>query len=145
MTVNHSIAILPFKIESYDAVRLLWQTCEGLGLSEADSRENIQVFLRRNPGLSFIAQIDDRVVGSLLGAQDGRRGFLYHLAVHPAYRRQGLGRRLVDRCLDRLQEIGIEKCHVFVFAENSAGVEFWKSLDWQPRTDLLVLSKLLSG
>jgi hypothetical protein len=49
------IKISQFVIESYDEVLALWKRCEGVGLSEADSRQSIQAYLDRNPGMSFIA------------------------------------------------------------------------------------------
>ena len=50
------IKISNFTIESYDRVFHLWKQCDGVGLSDADSRENIQLYLERNPGLSLIAE-----------------------------------------------------------------------------------------
>jgi ribosomal protein S18 acetylase RimI-like enzyme len=125
----------------YDAAYRLWRTTEGMGLSEADSREGIAIFLQRNPGLSLVAWVQGEIVGTLLCGHDGRRGYLHHLAVTPACRGQGLGRRLVETCLIRLAERGIQKCHVFVRADNDAGKEFWRRLGWQERDDLTLLSQ----
>ena len=87
-----NIAISPFTIELYDSVLALWQKCEGVGLSDADSREGIQSYLDRNPWMSFVATVDGSVVGAILAGHDGRRGYIHHLAVHPDHRRQGLAR-----------------------------------------------------
>ena len=50
------------------------------------------VLLAANPGLFLVAidPVADRLVGTTLGTFDGRRGQLYHVAVEPAYRRQGI-------------------------------------------------------
>ncbi len=138
-----NIAISPFTIELYDSVLALWQKCEGVGLSDADSREGIQSYLDRNPWMSFVATVDGSVVGAILAGHDGRRGYIHHLAVHPDHRRQGLARQLVDRCLTVLSDSGIQKCHIFIFNSNADGIAFWKSVGWTPRSDIGVISKTI--
>ncbi|MBN2004426.1 MAG: GNAT family N-acetyltransferase, partial [Anaerolineae bacterium] len=86
-------------LSDYNAVLALWQSSEGVGLSDADSREAIGRYLARNPGLSFTAWDGDELTGAVLCGHDGRRGYVHHLAVKPAHRRQGLGKALAARCL----------------------------------------------
>ena len=138
-----TIKISHFLLEDYEEVFSLWQQCEGIGLSEADSRENIRSYLERNLGLSFIARNNNQLVGAVLAGHDGRRGYIHHLAVHPDWRRQGLGRRLVDQCLQALKKAGILKCHLFIFNTNRAGIFFWKAAGWEFRKDINVMSKIL--
>ena len=49
------VDIIQFDISLYDLVLALWQQCEGIGLSDADSRESINKYLDRNPGMNFVA------------------------------------------------------------------------------------------
>ena len=133
--------IIPFTTDRYDNVYALWQQCSGVGLSNADSLESIAMYLDRNPGMSFIAAIDDSVVGTILAGHDGRRGYIHHLAVHPAHRRKGIARKLVEHSLIRLKEATIQKCHIFIFNDNEDGIAFWKSEGWSQRGDIGVISK----
>lgn len=135
------IEILEFKITDYDAVFSLWQSCEGVALSEADSFENIQSYLRRNPGMSFVARADGTLVGALLAGHDGRRGYMHHLAVDAGTRRQGIGGRLVEACLEALKKSGMKRCHIFIFNTNVSGQAFWKRLGWDLRRDIGIISK----
>lgn len=137
------LTVLPFPIEDYEEIFSLWRQSEGLGLSEADSKEPLDRFLLQNPGTSFVARLDGRIVGTILTGHDGRRGYVYHVAVHRDYRRLGVERRLVERALKALHEAGISKCHLFVFPDNPGGMVFWKSLGWEERTDLKVFSRIL--
>jgi ribosomal protein S18 acetylase RimI-like enzyme len=135
------VTIEAFSIGAYDHVLALWQQCEGVGLGQADSRPAVQAYLNRNPGMSLIAHAAGTVVGAILCGHDGRRGYIHHLAVHPGYRRRGIGRALVERSLDSLRRAGIDKCHIFVFHDNDAGLAFWEAMGCTPRSDLGVMSK----
>ena len=136
-----SFTIQPMSIEHYDAVLSLWQAVEGVGLSDADSREGIARFLAHNPGLSFLAYIGETLAGAVLSGHDGRRGYIHHLAVQPAYRRQGLGQTLVEQCLAALAQAGIDKCHLFVFKQNTTALQFWQRTGWTERVELVIMSR----
>lgn len=134
----------PMNIADYDAVIALWQASEGIGLSGADSREAIARYLARNPGLSQVAwtsvQPTNELVGAVLCGHDGRRGFLHHLAVRSDFRKLGLGRALVERCLQGLAAEKIDKCHLFVFNKNTLGRSFWLRCGWVERSELVIMS-----
>ena len=53
-------------------------------------------FLEKNPETCFVAQDAEKIIGTVLGGSDGRRGYLYHLAVHKDYQRLGLGMQLSE-------------------------------------------------
>lgn len=132
-----------FTIESYDRVVNLWRQCEGIGLSDSDSKENIQLYLNRNHGMSLIAEQDDQLAGVILSGHDGRRGYIHHLAVSPDFRRQGIGRLLVNSCLKKLKDEGILKCHILIFNNNPAGRKFWESIGWAYRDDIGIVSRFI--
>jgi len=50
-------------------------------------------------------------------------------------------RALAQACLAKLGSVGIRKCHIFLFADNEAGEDFWKQIGWKERPDLKVLQK----
>jgi ribosomal protein S18 acetylase RimI-like enzyme len=125
----------------YDAVHALWKTTPGIGLSEADERQNIASFLVHNRGLSFVAEAGGKIAGAVLGSFDGRRGYLHHLAVTPNFRRSGIGRTLVAHSLEALRRRGVRRCHIFVMAANEEGRRFWERVGWFRRDDLIVMSK----
>jgi putative acetyltransferase len=136
-----NIDITQFDISIYDEVFALWQQCEGVGLSSADSRESIKMYLELNPGMSFVASSSGKPVGVIIAGHDGRRGYIHHLAVHPDFRRNGLARRLVARSMEVLSDSGIQKRHLFIFNNNHAGLAFWENNGWKRRLDLSVVSK----
>jgi putative acetyltransferase len=140
-----SIQIREMTIADYEPVYTVWENSEGIGLSDADSKEGIKHFLVRNPGLSFIALDGDQIVGAALCGHDGRRGYIHHLAVVPSHRKQGIGKSLVGRCMFALMQIGIAKCHLFVFGDNQEAIEFWNKVGWTERVELMMMSQQLAG
>lgn len=136
MKVSGVPLIRPMSIEDYDVVIALMQSTLGVVVRDADSRETTQRYLARNPGLSFVAEIDHAVVGCLMAGHDGRRGYLQHLVVAEAFRRRGIAATLVQRCVSALAEEGIRKCHIDILKTNDSGKAFWERRGWALRTDI---------
>jgi len=128
------------KISDHEAVMALWRTCSGISLRDADSSQSTEKYLQRNPGLSFIAQDETGIVGTLMAGHDGRRGYIQHLAVAPELRGRGVGDKLVELCLDALKLQGIVKSHVHVLGDNGAGRAFWSNRGWVHRADIEMYS-----
>lgn len=131
-------------IEDYEAVYRLWLSCAGMGLNNVDdTREGIDKFLKRNPDTCFVAQ-DKEIVGVILAGNDGRRGYIYHTAVHPDYRKQGIAKSMTDHVLQAMTAIGINKVALVAFARNEAGNTFWEKQGFTAREDLIYRNKALT-
>lgn len=129
--------IREMKIEDYDQVYALWKTIQGFGIrSVDDSKEGIQRFLEWNPGLSVVAEKDQKIVGAILCGSDGRRGCLYHVCVHKDYRRHGVGKTMVVHCMEKLKALQVNKVSLIAFTQNDIGNAFWKEMGWTKREDL---------
>ena len=129
--VSGNIVTREFSIDDYDAALELWQRVEGLEVAEGDDKQGVAQFLTRNPGLSRVALDGSIIVGVAMCGQDGRRGHIYHVAVDQAYRRYGLGKRLVQECLDGLRRVGIMRAIILVADYNLGGAEFWRRAGWE--------------
>ncbi len=124
-------------IGDYDRVYALWQSCPGMGLNNLDdAREGIEKFLLRNPETCFVAEDGDRIVGVILAGNDGRRGYIYHTAVSPARRGEGIGRALAEAALEALRRLGINKVALVAFKRNESGNAFWEKMGFTVREDL---------
>jgi ribosomal protein S18 acetylase RimI-like enzyme len=128
------------KITDHQDLMRLWQNYDGVSLRDADSRQAMEKYLERNPGLSFVAEVDGRVVASLMAGHDGRRGYIQHLAVDPEQRNQGIAGRLLELCLQALQTQGIVKSHVHVLNSNQLGRDFWSRRGWIHRAEIEMYS-----
>lgn len=133
-------------INDYKDVYSLWMSCAGMGLNDLDdSEEGIAKFLIRNPETCFVA-LDNResIVGVIMAGNDGRRGYIYHTAVHPEYRKQGIGRSLVQKTMDALKDCGINKTALVVFDRNKGGNLFWERLGFTVREDLVYRNRTIT-
>jgi len=123
-------------LHDYDAVVDLMIQTPGVSFRDADSRESTIRYLQRNPGLSFVCEVDSQIVGCVMSGHDGRRGYLQHLIVLAAHRRKGIGNALVKSCLIELEGLGILKCHIDVLTSNALASAYWEKHGWQCRSDI---------
>ena len=127
----------------YDQVRALWEIAgSGIQLSPSDEPAEIQKKLHRDPDLFLVAEEDERLIGAVLGGFDGRRGMVYHLAVHEEFRHQGIARALMLELEARLRAKGCLKYYLLVTEDNVPAQAFYESMSCE-KMGLLVLGKVL--
>lgn len=132
-----SIGLRVMKPEDYEGVYQLWCSIKGFSIrSLDDSKEGVTVFLHRNPTTSVVAVDGEKIVGAILCGHDGRRGCLYHVCVREDYRKNGIGKKMANFCLDALRKEGINKVSLIAFKKNEVGNRFWRKVLWTFREDL---------
>ncbi len=134
--------IREFTIDEYAIVRDLWQAA-GLILRPGDELEDIKLKLQRDPDLFLVAEHDNEIVGSVIGGWDGRRGWIYHLAVKPEHQRKGIGVGLVREVEKRLVAKGAKKVNAQVYKWNEQSSEFFKAIGYEAQPDLIMIGKQL--
>jgi len=92
----------------YDAVIILWRAA-GLQLSRSDDQAGIIHKLERDSDLFLVGIENDALVGAVMGAYDGRRGWVDHLAIHPSYQGGGFGAAMITRLEERLRHKDVRK------------------------------------
>ena len=129
--------IRAMELADYEKVHDLWMSIKGFVIrSIDDSKEGVDRFLQRNPGISVVAEEDGKIVGAILCGHDGRRGCLYHVCVAEDYRLRGIGKEMVVYCMEALRKEKISKVSLIAFTENDIGNAFWKEIGWKQRLDL---------
>ena len=113
--------------EDLISVLELWGNAgPGVHVGRSDSPEEIQKKLTRDPDLFLVAELDGRLVGTVLGGFDGRRGMVYHLAVVEEQRRQGLGEALMQAIEARLHSMGCLRYYLLVTQDNESAIKFYE-------------------
>jgi ribosomal protein S18 acetylase RimI-like enzyme len=139
--------IRQFRWDDYEAVVEVWRAA-GVGVV---GRAELQAKLTRDPELFLVAEVSavpsapsPGIAGVVMGTFDGRRGWIFRLAVDPAHRRHGLATGLVSELERRLLRLGCPRINLLVLPDNEAGLRFWQRLGYLPCPDVLC-TKPLTG
>jgi ribosomal protein S18 acetylase RimI-like enzyme len=127
----------------YEQVIALWKNAgPGIHLRRSDDSDEIAKKILRDPDLFILAEIDHKIIGSVLGGFDGRRGMVYHLAVYEQHRRKGVGAVLMAELEKLLKAKGCLRSYLLVTRDNSEAISFYENLGWE-QMDLLIYGKNL--
>ena len=133
------------QISDYDSIYNLWINTPGMGLNSVDdSKEGIEKFLKRNPVTCFVAEEDGKIVGVIMAGNDGRRGYIYHIAVLPEFRGKHIAKTLVENAMAALEKEGITKVALVVFEKNQNGNGFWEKIGFTVRNDLIYRNRTIA-
>jgi ribosomal protein S18 acetylase RimI-like enzyme len=135
------VTIRTFDWPDYEAVVALWQAV-GLRLTVSDSRAALAATLDHAADLFVVAEAEGQIIGAVLGTFDGRRGWLHHLAVAPAWQGHGVGRRLVAEVEARLRTHGCAKINLHVEPDNVEVAGFYDRIGYV-RRELVFMEKWL--
>lgn len=141
-----NIQIREFRFPAdYQQVHDLWSSIErGVRVGRSDMPSEIEKKVARDPDLFLVAECDNKIIGSVIGGFDGRRGLIYHLAVNAAFRGQGIGTRLMDEVESRLRDKGCLKCYLLVTSDNTEVEMYYQQRGWQHMNDIHLFGKNLS-
>jgi ribosomal protein S18 acetylase RimI-like enzyme len=139
------IKIREFKFPAdYQSVYDLWTSIErGVHLGRSDAPAEIEKKISRDPDLFLVAECENRIIGSVIGGYDGRRGLIYHLAVSESFRGQGIGSRLMDEVEARLRSKGCLKCYLLVTNDNPEAAIYYQNHGWSHMDTVRLFGKEL--
>lgn len=124
----------PFSIreclpEEAEALLALWQAA-GTSPSITDTIADIRGAIESLASV-LVAEVDQQIVGSLIATFDGWRGNMYRIAIHPDYRRRGIGRALVEEGERRLAKQGAKRITALVEEKYPWATAFWSSVGYE--------------
>jgi ribosomal protein S18 acetylase RimI-like enzyme len=144
MTGLSKVQIQEFQINDYDVVFELWKEA-GLVIRPGDDMNGVRMKLLRDPDLFLLARLEGEIVGCVIGGWDGRRGWIYHLAVKPSYQRQGIATALLSEVEKRLGEKGAKKINAQIYQSNTKSLKFFKARGYETHLDLIMVGKNLKN
>ncbi|MHA2029930.1 MAG: GNAT family N-acetyltransferase [Candidatus Kariarchaeaceae archaeon] len=131
-----------YQAADYSLVKQLWLK-SGLLLSLSDKKNELQILANQDSNNFFIVEREEEIIGTAICAFDGRRGYIHHVAVRPDYQNKGIGKLIMDRAMDFYKNIRAVKVHIMIERSNKDVINFYKSLGWEIRDDLYLMTKVL--
>lgn len=121
--------------EEAEALLLFWRSA-GTSPSITDTITDIRRTVESAASV-LIAEADQRIIGSLIATFDGWRGNMYRIAVHPDYRRHGIGRALVAEGEKCLTKQGAKRITALVEEKYPWATAFWSSVGYEIEPGIL--------
>ena len=135
------VTIRTFKFpDDYPPVVELWERSgPGIHVGRSDTLNEVAKKIQRDPDLFLVADLQDEIIGVVIGGFDGRRGMIYHLAVDKEFRQFGVGTALMETLENRLREKGCLRSYLMV-RKDDAATQFYDKQGWQA-LDIFVFGK----
>lgn len=108
-----------------DAVLAFWLEAGENDARPTDRPDAVRRQLARDPDALLVAELDGRIVGTVIAGWDGWRAHLYRLAVHPSYRRRGIATLILAHAEGRLRTLGATRFDAMVLTGNDLGAPAW--------------------
>ncbi len=121
--------IRPFNSTDQEAVIQLWKRC-GLVADHNDPQKDISRKLEVNPELFLVGELNGQLVASVMGGYEGHRGWLNYLAVSPEQRKQGYGKKMVEKVEQLVLQRGGPKINLQIRSSNTSVIRFYQSLGY---------------
>lgn len=108
----------------------LWQACD-LTVSYNNTSDDFHFALNKAASDILVGTIHSQIVGSVMVGHDGHRGWIYYVAAHPDFQKQGIGRQMVKAAEAWLNERDVKKLMLLVRETNTSVVNFYKHLGFE--------------
>ena len=141
--MNESIEYRNLEPGDYDEIIRVWEKAGLVHKQKGrDDRDHMAGEISRSPDLCIGAFVKDKLIGTVIGSFDGRRGCVNRLATVPQYRHQRIAEKLVAICEERLKKMGALVIFCLIEKENEPSLTlFNKRLGYHIHDGIVYLSK----
>jgi ribosomal-protein-alanine N-acetyltransferase len=129
------ILLRPIRKRDLEALYELDQQCFEPDI--AYTRGQLRDLLSRPNAVGLAAEVDGALAGFAIGHRTGGRGHVVTLDVAGGSRRQGVGRELMRRLVERLEAAGARVIRLEVDLRNAGAIRFYERLGFRETRRLL--------
>lgn len=129
-------------ISDFDNAYALWEKIGGLSLAApAKEKKEFEAILAHNPSSCFIIVENKQTIGTILGTFNGRRAWIYHLAIHPNWQKMGYGSALLQQVETALRTKNATKILLSIGISNLKTVPFYEKNGYHVINDAILMAK----
>lgn len=134
--------IKTMKLKDFNSMYSLWKKVKGLSVGNLkDEKKEVSQIIKLSPLSNFVVVDSGKIIGTVLAIFNGRRGWVYHLAVHPDYQNRGLGSLLLRKAEKVLKKAGAKRVLLGVKESNSKALSFYKKYGYKKIQRTIFLGK----
>jgi N-acetylglutamate synthase len=142
MTKQADYTIRSFKMEDYNSLIELWKTARLPFKPEGrDSKGAIESELKKGIAIFLVAENGNRIIGSVIGTHDGRKGWINRVAVDPEFQRKGVAKELISKVEKKLDDLGIDIVACLIEDWNDTSMKVFEKLRYIKHRDVSYFSK----
>ena len=139
--MSATLEIAPADARDAAEVIALWQAA-GLTRPWNDPTADFEQAIRGPHSVVLVGRLADRIVSTVMVGEDGHRGWVYYMGVHPQHQGRGLGRRMMEAAENWLRDRGVVKLNLMVRGSNADVRAFYDRLGYG-LSDVVCLQKTL--
>ncbi len=134
--------IREFSIKDYGALITLWNDAQlPFKPKGRDKRDKIECEIKQENAIFLVAEINGKLVGSVFGTHDGRKGWINRLVVASEFQRQNIAKKLIAEVEYRFSELGIDIIACLIEDWNTKSLQVFEKLGYKKHTDIVYFSK----
>jgi N-acetylglutamate synthase len=136
------LIIRKFTMNDYRPVVALWKEAQLPYRPQGrDSRRDIQRQIQQTCTMYLVAEINGRIVGTIFGTHDSRKGWINRLAVSPDHRKKGIAAALVATLEEHFTKLGIDIAACLIEEWNGTSMNVFEQLGYKKYPDVLYFTK----
>ncbi len=136
-----SVYIREYSPDFRERILSLWS--RSFGKSRMFLDDDLERACKASNDMFILAVDGNEVIGTVIIAHDGYRGWIYYLTVAPGYRRQGIARLLLEQGERKLRDLGCSWVNLQVRQGNRDVLGFYLRQGYR-KDNTISLSKCLS-
>ena len=129
---SQGVYIRQFKNKDYNKIISLWSSANlPVRPNGRDSYKKLSAQVRNGNVILLVAELNGKIVGTVLGTHDGRKGWINRLAVDTEFRRKNIARDLVSEAEKWFETSRLEVFACVIEGNNTTSMELFKKLGYE--------------
>jgi len=129
------MTIRNFRLEDIDELVEILKNNNQYNFPEVDGPDAMKRVKNCNSAIFLVYERNSNVVGFIRGSYDGSRAMIHQLSILSEYQKNGIGKELVKKIINRFKRIGANTVSATITEQS---YEFWKKIGFNKLEVFLV-------